>query len=286
MTFRTLDLAQGIYRNEQVADYDAIDAINYSSLKLLARSPRHYQHYLEHGARETRDMFKGSAAHACILEPERFERDFVVYDGDRRAGKKWEEFETANATKTILKKDEMLEALRIRDAVRADPLASSYLSNGMHEVTLVWVDPETGLKLKGRVDWLRADWVNVDVKTTRDATPLCFSRDVARLMYHVQAAMYQDGLEVITGNEARTAVIAVEKHEPHDCVVFSMPEATIDAGRNEYRRLLGLLAECRQGSRWPGIGNGFEVPLTLPWWALDPDSDDVELTIGGQSFTV
>lgn len=276
----------GIYTRTQVPDYDAIDAINYSSLKMLARSPKHYLHYTKCGGRETRDTFKGSTAHVAILEPERFVTDYAVFPGKAKRGKEWRDFKAAHAAAKIIKASELAEAISLRDAVRNDALASAYLSNGRHEVTLVWIDPETGVKLKGRVDWLRNDNVNVDVKTAADATPIMFGRSAARFLYHVQASMYQDGLEVITGEEARSVAIAVEKHAPYDAVTYSIPTPVLDVGRAEYRRLLGILAECRASGRWHGIGGGFEVTLSLPWWAMGDERDEVELSIGGESFSV
>jgi len=270
----TVDVPQGIYRKHELpCPYDAIDAINYSSLKNLAKSPKHYQHYLTHGRAETAAMFRGTAAHIAILEPERFVMEYAVFYGPRKAGKEWKAFQEANKSKTLIKSTEFAKALAMRDSVRDDPNASGYLANGSPEVTLVWVDPDTQLKLKGRVDFLRNDRVISDVKTTRDATPLWFSRDVAKLQYHVQAAMYSDGVEVITGDRARYVVIAVEAAAPHDTVTYDLPEPVLGPGRDEYRRLLRLLIECRETRRWPGIGNGFEVALTLPVWAVGDEGD-------------
>lgn len=278
----------GIYSRAQVADYDAIDAVNYSSIKWLARSPKHYRWFKDNGARETRPMFKGTAAHIAILEPERFALDYAIFPGKRRAGKAWEAFEAdaIAAGKKILKESELTEAFAMRDAVREDALAATYLCGGRPEVTLVWVDGETGLTCKGRLDFLRGAAVAVDLKTTRDAIPHWFGRDVARLQYHVQAAMYFDGLEALTGERARFVVIAIESTPPYDVVTYDVPEPVIAAGRDEYRRLLRLLVECRQENRWPGIGKGFEQPLTLPTWAMGDSGDELELTIGGESFTV
>jgi hypothetical protein len=263
----------GIYTRTQVPDYDAIDAINYSSLKMLLRSPKHYRHYLDNGSRETRDMFKGTTSHVAILEPERFAIDYAVFPGKAKRGAAWESFKTEHADVAIIKAGELTEAIAMRDAVRADPLASAYLSNGRHEVTLVWIDQETGLKLKGRVDWLRNDNVLVDVKTARDATPFFFSGSVAKLLYHVQCAMYLDAVETITGQEARFVVLAIEKSAPYDVVPYAVPEPVLGVGRDEYRRLLRLLIECRKENRWPGISNGFELQLNLPAYAMPDESD-------------
>lgn len=270
-------MGPGIYSRAEVADYDAIDAVNYSSLKALARSPKHYRHHLLNGAKETRPMFKGTAAHVAVLEPERLALEYAIFTGKRRAGKAWEAFEAAAIAdgKKVIKEAELAEAVAMRDAVRADALASSYLSGGRHEVTVVWLDEETGLTCKGRIDFLRNDYVLVDLKTTRDAIPHWFGRDVARLQYHVQAAMYLDAVERLTGETARFVAVALESSPPYDVVTYDLPEPVISAGRDEYRRLLRLLVECRQENRWPGIGNGFEVTLSLPAWAM-PDEGDLD----------
>lgn len=278
----------GIYSRSQVTDYDAIDAVNYSSIKWLARSPKHYRWFKDNGVRETRPMFKGTAAHIAILEPERFALEYAIFGGKRRAGEAWEAFkaDAIAGGKKILKESELAEAFAMRDAVRGDALASSYLCGGQHEVTLVWVDSETELKCKGRLDFLHGGTVAVDLKTTRDAIPHWFAKDVARLQYHVQAAMYFDGLATLTGKDPRYVVLAIESSPPHDVVTYDLPEPVIAAGRDEYRRLMRLLVECRQENSWPGIGNGFEQALTLPSWVTADSGNELELTIGGESFRI
>lgn len=268
----------GIYSRREIAEYDAIDAVNYSSLKQLAKSPKHYLHHKRSGSKETRPMFKGTAAHIAILEPERFAQEYAIYKGKRRAGKAWDEFEAQAVAdgKKVIKESELDEAIAMRDAVREDALASSYLIGGKHEVTIVWEDSETGLLCKGRLDFHRKQGnVAVDVKTTRDAIPHWFSRDVARLQYHVQAAMYFDAIETLTKQPARFVTIAIESAPPYDVVTYDLPEPVIEAGRDEYRRLMRLLVECQQEDRWPGIGNGLELAMTLPAWAM-PDEGDLD----------
>ena len=278
----------GIYSRHEVADYAAINAVNYSSLKWLAKSPKHYKHHLANGAKETRPMFKGTAAHIAILEPERFALEYAIFTGKRRSGKDWREFEAdaRDRGKKIITSTELDEAIAMRDAVRGDSLAASYLAGGRHEVTVIWIDDETGLKCKGRLDFLRNDGVAVDIKTTRDATPFRFSQDAAKLQYHVQSAMYLDGVRSAAGHAERFVTLAVESAAPYDPVTYPLPEPVIEVGRDMYHSWLRRLVECRRDNRWPGIGNGFEQSLTLPTWSIPDSSDDVELTIGGESFAM
>lgn len=263
----------GIYARGTV-DYDAIDAVNYSTLKELARSPLHYRHRLDAPREQTKSMFRGSAAHTAILEPIEFMRRYVVFEGARRAGKAWEAFQEENAGKVILKEDEFNTAMAMRDAVQRCATAMAYLRRGQHEAALAWTDPETGIACKGRPDFVADDNTVVDVKTTRDPSPFWFQRDVARLQYHVQAAFYVDGLAQITRRESRAVIIAVESAPPHDVAVYRLPDdEVLGPGRDAYRAMLTKLAECRRDNRWPGVAGGFELTMTLPAWALPDESD-------------
>ncbi len=70
------------------ADYCAIDAVNWSSLKhLWAGSPLHYKHHRESADKDTTGRKMGRLLHAMALGS--FDEEFVVFeDGDRR-GKVW-----------------------------------------------------------------------------------------------------------------------------------------------------------------------------------------------------
>jgi hypothetical protein len=270
-----LAIEPGLYKRGTV-DYDAIDAVNFSTLKYLATSPKHYQHRLEEPRDPTAAMLLGTAAHTAILEPVRFLADYAVFEGARRSGKAWDEFCEENVNKVILKQTEFDSAMRMRDAVRSDPLAMRYLKRGDAEVTFVWRDAETDILCKGRVDFLSvsvAD-VMVDVKTSRDVTPWSFQSSFARMQYHLQAAFYSDGYETITGRTLYAKCIAVEQTEPHDVVVYDLAEV-LDTGRDEYRELLTRLAECREKDLWLGIGANAEVTLRLPVWAAAESENDL-----------
>jgi exodeoxyribonuclease VIII len=266
-------VSPGIYLRGEV-DYAAIEADNYSTIKHIARSPRQYLHVLENGTTDTTAKFRGTAGHVATLEPERFVREFAVFEGDRKAGKEWKAFEAEHAGKTIIKQAEFETAMAIRDAVRGDPLAAKYLRKGTVEPTLVWRDPETGLLCKGRPDFITHDHVVVDLKTTRDVTPWSFARDVANFAYHVQATFYCDGYEALVPmSRPRAVIIAVDSKAPHDVIVYTLDEEIMGAGRDAYRAMLSRLRECRRDGKWPGHANGIELALRLPAWATPDESD-------------
>ncbi len=267
----------GIYLRGEL-DYASINAINFSTLKHMARSPRHYQHVLKNGMVATASMGRGTLAHIAALEPERFAQEYAVYNGGRRAGKNWEAFRAsaeADGLK-VIKESELDEALAIRDAVRADMTASACLSGGHAEVTLVWRDAETDTLCKGRVDFLRQDNQIADLKIAADIEHGMFSKACARLQHYVQAAMYLDAVETLTKKPASFRIVAVESKAPHDVAVYTLSdEDVLGPGRDAYRTMLRRVAECRETGVWPGYSNGVEMPLVLPPWVLGDSENDL-----------
>lgn len=265
----------GIYPRGTI-DYDAIDAVNFSTLKELAHSPKRYRHRKEHGRKVRPWMSRGTAGHTALLEPDRFFRDYVMWTGKQRRGKKWDAFKTEHAGKEILRIDEYAEADAIAKAVRSDPVAMRYLERGMPEVTIVWEDKETGELCKGRVDWIHEgsqQSVIVDLKGARNIESHAFWRSGASLLYHMQAAFYFDGFASATGSEPLSKTIAVEFDAPHDSVVYNMTDEVLDKGREEYRSLLLKLIGCRDEGQWPGYANGCELDAQLPAWMMADDND-------------
>lgn len=271
-------VSPGIYKRDEL-NYGAIDAINQSSLKHIAKSPLHYKHALENKIKQTASMFRGTAAHTAILEPVRFMKDYAVFDGERRAGKKWDAFEAENSHKTIIKESEFNTAMAMRDAVHSDPVARQYVTALEVEAVMVWRDAETGLLCKGRTDGIKRTPVIVDVKSAKDVSAHWFAKQAANLNYHLQASFYSDGYEVITGDEPEYVIVAVESAAPHDVVVYRLDEDVIANGRNAYRDMLKKVAECRAANKWPGYSGGLEVNLVLPKWAV-PDEDDDFAALG------
>ena len=265
-------------------EYQAIDAINWTTLKHMRTSPAHYKWHLENPTPHTASMELGTAVHCAILEPERFAREFVPYR-KRRAGKDWDEFEAANVTRTILRGEDFDTALAIVAAVRRHPVANHLLEVGEAEKVLVWTDDKTGLKCKGRADWVNGIGL-VDLKTSFDITQWKFSATAARQGYHAQLAFYRRGL-FATGIEVPTKLLAVETEPPFDVLVYSLSEDELWAGECLVDMLLAKVKACQESNVWPGR-SAEEVPLQLPGWAFTgeaaysgDDSGLGDLVIGG-----
>jgi PDDEXK-like domain of unknown function (DUF3799) len=272
-----MELSQIVSRMP-MSEYRAIDALNISRLKELQRSPLHYVHRLGHPL-VTAPLTLGTAAHCATLEPERFNRQFAVWDRRTdsgrmapRNGKWWDAFQAANDTRTILTGDERDEAISIATAVRADPVAMRYLESGEPEVSMTW---EPGRK--GRVDWLTfiaGKPVLVGLKTARDCRHFSFGSAAAKLGYPLQWAWYQDGYKAIRGTVPTVIEIVVESAPPHAVAVYRIVDDILAYGREQYEELLDQLAECERRKEWPGPYTEEQV-LTLPSWVYGPASDDL-----------
>jgi len=257
---------------DEMTDYDSIQAVNWSTLKHMRDSPAAYKYALENPRADTAAFVFGRAAHTALFEPDTFDSKFAVWSGPRR-GKAYDVFKETE-TRTILTADEAQRARTIAAAVMANDIARGYLKGGIYEKPVYWRDGGTDLQCKGRPDCVNAD-VLVDFKTAGSTEARRFGAEAARYGYHMQIAHYANGLEH-NGYEVNARVIIVaEKQPPHDVAVFVVDDMAFAVAREEVRTLLRRVAECRATGIWPG--RYLEVqPLTLPAWAdtLELDYDE------------
>lgn len=241
------------------ADYDALDAINWSKLRLIGRSPAHFKH----GYGDDSSAFAlGTACHSAILEPEKFAAEFTVYPGKVRRGKEWEAFEAEALSRgvQVLSRSEHEKATAMAASVRGHARASQLLSGGQAEVAMVW--ELAGFQCKGRAD-LISDSVIVDLKSTADGSPRGFARSCLSYGYLGQAAWYSDGLYRITGKRLPFYFVAVENSAPYLPTVYRVPDRLLERGRNDYAELLGRLDYCKKNNFWGGYSTADEMDLEI-----------------------
>ncbi len=266
-------------------EYAAIEAVHWSCLKEMRKSPLHYRHRELHPPEETPTMRLGRAGHTAILEPMQFLRDYALFDGPVRRGKAWEAFEALHADKTILKHDEYDPCVAMHDAVSEHPIASQFFARGRSEQAVTWIDPETGLACKARIDRLsEAEGFEglIDVKTTGTIDSRLFGTLAARMGYYAQLAHYTMGLRV-HGILVPPRIVAIEAKPPHDIAVFDIDGDTLEAGMQEVRELLAKVKECRERGAWPGR-YAQEQPLHLPAWFFTDAEDAAGGALAGLDF--
>lgn len=257
-------------------DYHSSPGVSKSGLDLIAKSPLHYwARYLD-PKREPHDptaaMITGTAIHTAVLEPDRFALEYRVapaVDKRTKDGKAtWEAFVAdceANGHTSISVKD--LEICNnITSVVRSHYTAQQLLKDGTAEMSMFWEDEKTGVLCKCRPDWMATDNIVVDLKSALDASPQGFAKSAFNYRYWVQAAWYLDGIEKATGTRPEAFVfVAFEKDPPYACGFYYATDAMIEAGREEYRRLLDIYAGCLATQNWHGYSPALEA-LEMPAW--------------------
>ncbi len=252
-------------------EYHALAALGSSDVKAILRSPAHFKARANADDEPTEAKEIGTALHMAVFEPARFASEVVAsptFDRRTKAGKAdAEAFEAAHAGKLILSASNHLIVQHASASVRAHRGAAALLAAGQPEVTFQWTDTTSGAPCKARVDWLRPDGVLVDLKSTRDASPAGFVREIVRFGYHLQAAHYMAGARAVLQEPPQAFVlIAVEKEPPFACGVYVLDDDARVRAAGRVAAALARWAECNAAGSWPAYSDLIE-PITLPAWA-------------------
>jgi len=270
------------------------DSISVSGLKKIKISPAHFRY--GEPEEDTEAILFGSAYHCYILEPHIFEEEYCIWDDHSiceqlvgegyksprltKAYKEWEESEMrVIGDKKLIQKPDFERIREMKNKLFSHPYAKMLLTNGEPEVGLkgtLYTDyGEINIKLKP--DYIKAGkHLIVDLKTARDASFDGFTKDAAKLSYHIQAAFYSDILQKSTDGQPQTFIfIAQEKVSPYAFNLFECSHQFIAQGRYEYEMLLMLYKKCLDTDYWPGYqvfcSNRYGLlELNLPAWSIKP----------------
>lgn len=247
-------------------DYDAIPALNWSTLRYMAVSAKLLRWRVDYPAPQSAAMAIGRAIHAALLDPKEWSRyvcEPVFGDRTKETRALRAEWRASNSDKIILSAGDYQMVQAACDAVMGHRIAAKLLAACRKEQVIQWTDAETGIACKGRVDGIERRIV--ELKTTSRATPSAYLIDAARRLYHGQWAWYHDGA-IAAGLLDRDAeypvVVTVQTVEPYDVAVYQVEEdEEYFAGRACYRSLLRKYAACVAANWWPGM-----CPETLRYW--------------------
>lgn len=199
----------GLYLDVPFGEYLKYDAVSNSTLKRIEQAAGQViwakEAPIDEEAKSAAEL--GTLVHCLALEPEEFNSRYLVMpelnlrtnaDKARLA-----DFEAqAEATGLIaLNQDDLRKARLMVGSLLAYPDIKMQLKskNGYSEATVIWVDQETGLKCKARVDRLtitpEGDAMALDLKTISDMKRLKW--DIRDFGYAQQDIHYSEGLMAI-----------------------------------------------------------------------------------------
>lgn len=251
-------------------EYHSLPDVGATILKKIAL--KSLLHAVTEEQKETPAIILGSAIHSAVLEPERFDRDFVVsekFDRRTKAGKEVAlAFETSNEGKTILEPDQMEIVRGARESIKRHEIANGMLTGGESEYS--YFAEIDGVKCKCRPDYFVASAL-MDLKTCRDASRDGFIKACIDLGYHIQAAFYRDVFNKATGLKVdEFYFVAVETSKPYAVNTFKMGEPELALGREQYRAALAKWREFQESTDRL-LDMGYEKTINeiqFPTWAL------------------
>ena len=266
------DIDIDVYHSQKVCDGVSVSSSGLRTIK--NECPARFYAYSDLNKEPAEQKFKaafgfGRAAHALMLGEPEFNAKFIVSP--------YETYQTNNArawrdaqTKQIVKVADMVIIQEMCQALKKSTQASRAFKVGQPEKSIIWQHKETGIWLKARPDWMPDDLSKefiIEYKTAATLKPRVLSADVFKYGYHMQAAMFLDGLAAVGRDKVLGVAHVVQEKEPPylaDLRMFS-PEQ-IELGRREYLHALFVFANCLKTGKWPGWTSEpqfFDTPLYI-----------------------
>lgn len=159
----------------------------------------------------------------------------------------------------------------VDDSLRSHPKVGQILANSQNEVSLVWIDADSGCTCKARIDILdgRILW---DLKKCRKISGLKWEMD-AGLRYRLQSAHYLNGAEACGINPVAFGFIGCESSPPYEVRPFYSDPDKTEIAQLEVKRLIGLIKQSVEMNFWPNFP---PPPGIYDWDELTPD-DTIEI---------
>lgn len=279
----------GMFSAVEEADYHADrESISVSGAKILVQpgGPAKFRERMDNPPPPKPEYTFGHAAHALVLGKGATIIEVDAPDWRTKAAKEIRD-QACNGVAPMLT-HELNKARAMAAKVKDHPIAGPLFANGHAEVSLYTTDEQTGVRLRGRCDWITmADLgagerpVIVDYKTAVSADPELWTRKAADYGYDMQFPWYVDLYGAIKGDEAGFLFVVQEKVAPY---LVSVVELDMDAfmlGREKSRQAIDLYASCREFGEWPGYADQIHSMSLPPWAFRSSDAltmNDLDLT--------
>lgn len=272
------EIPDSIYHRDPLKAYGT-ESLSGSSARLLLppSTPAHYRYRIDHPSNgRTPAMIFGGAVHALALNT----ADLAVFDGNSWASKAGDRFlaehDPDGDEAPILARD-VAPAKAMAAALHAHPIVKMGLSNGSPEQAMFAQDPQTGVWLRGKVDYLAraagGHLIVTDIKTTECAHESEFARSVGKFSYHVQDAQYARIIKLLKLAKTVTMIFAaVEKEPPYLVNVHEIDSVDIRRAYGLHDMAVRRFAHCLKTGQWDGYPVRINK-ISLPVWIARAEED-------------
>lgn len=244
-------------------------------------------------------MEYGSLLDTIVLQPDLFQNRYAIkpltYNAVDTKGRPTGEVKDWNGNSNVCKKwledhkhlevtteDEAKEALAARRMLESDEVIKAFLDASDRAVWLQaeWHDEKTGLviplkallDLVPRLDSEFAKSVG-DLKSTRNAAVIPWTKWCFSAGYHIQAALYWDILAAAEPKRDITdfCFILSENYSPYQTGKRLLAGDFVELGRSTYQKLIKGYCACLAAGKWPGYDDhdettqGWSIVAPMPW---------------------
>lgn len=271
-------------------DYFALDAVDQTSLKKMLVSPLAYSDYLtgEHGYSSALEF--GKAAHSMVLGsgPQVVAKpNLRTKEGKALRDRLVEQYGAGDIV--WLSADDVEKVQAMRDMV-GDFFTKL---DGQPEVAMIAADPDTGLLIKGKADWLPSTPDPDGVLRIRDykttvKSPDEFERSCWQYGYHIQAAFYMRlyrltmpeykgplGFEFVVQEKNPPFDWRVWRFDEHSPIITELAEPKICKALKQIKSFRDLYPDPLEAMRGYGLS---KVPqeIAFPDWRLVQEEEEIE----------
>jgi hypothetical protein len=246
-----------IHKNINRAEYDALEGINFSKLKHF-RDSRNKGAFELSNFKKTPAMVLSTAIHILALEPQNFERQFIIggpinpktgetYGRSTKAFADWL-IENGRDMSEVLSEEDYRDAAEIAERARN---AVAINKSDLFEFALTWKDEKSGEACKCLVDFAQNGNYIGDLKTIYSAlSEDNLSREIYMRQYYQQAAFYLDGAranKIIDFD--KFFFTFVQKSDEKETISKLLGDESIEIGRAHNQQCLENFKLYRDGLR-------------------------------------
>jgi hypothetical protein len=210
----------------------------------------------EFGAFKEKDyLLFGRAGHVAVLEPDQLESRVHKSDVADRRGKKWDDAKEEAGDRICLLPQEWDMLMMMRDlADENEWIRKMREGKPIIETSCYAVDPETGAKIKCRVDQYSPEYGGIlDLKFLAGIDDDSWSRDLGQYGYMMQDAFYNHVWNLGSGYESEFMIFACfAKTEPPEMIVRQLDPIDVQEGALRFKAALEVAERCRIEQHWPG----------------------------------
>lgn len=231
-------------------EYFKINALSNSDFRLLKESVLHYEHK-ELFPIGSPSITLGSAVHKLVLEPEKFNDDYIIEDFEgAELNKNSKAYKEAKAKwldsvgdREILSIGLFEQVTKMARNIKA--IAGGLLQGGVAEQA--FFSEFDGIPVKCKADYyIESAGVVIDLKTTKSIKD--FKKSILEYGYGTQSAFYTDLISSLNKRAERFVFILVETTAPYMVSVQEMSFESIEEGRTIYSEYLQTWKEYKKNN--------------------------------------